>query len=122
MRRRSGTTNSACLATAPSCPFVTARALWSAVARFNYFGTAGTIPRRTKTSPATGWPTCRWATGLAEDVRATLGADNVLDAYPELNPNRFTGLGNKYSQYAPAGFNGRYMWLRVTVTTSPPLP
>ena len=48
-------------------------------------------------------------------VQVTLGADNILNAYPELNPNRFTGLGNKYSQYAPAGFNGRFMWLRITL-------
>ena len=48
-------------------------------------------------------------------IQATAGADNVLDAYPGLNPNRFTGLGNKYSQYAPGGFNGRFVYLRIAV-------
>ena len=42
-------------------------------------------------------------------------ARNARDFVAELNPNRFTGLGNKYSQDAPAGFNGRFMWLRITL-------
>lgn len=45
----------------------------------------------------------------------TLGADNVLDNYPDENPNARSGLGNKYSQYSPAGFNGRFAYLRVSV-------
>ena len=93
----------------------------SAVARFNYFG-GWYDSEEDEDFGGYGMADLSLSYRLGGDVQATLGADNVLDAYPELNPNRFTGLGNKYSQYAPAGFNGRFMWLRITVTTSPPLP
>ncbi len=93
----------------------------SAVARFNYFG-GWYDSEEDEDFAGYGMADLSLSYRLGGDIQATLGADNVLDAYPELNPNRFTGLGNKYSQYAPAGFNGRFMWLRVTVATSPPLP
>ena len=93
----------------------------SAVARFNYFG-GWYDSEEDEDFGGYGMADLSLSYRFGGDVQATLGADNVLDAYPELNPNRFTGLGNKYSQYAPAGFNGRFMWLRVTVATSPPLP
>ncbi|KAF1701136.1 TonB-dependent receptor plug domain-containing protein [Pseudoxanthomonas suwonensis] len=44
----------------------------------------------------------------------TLGADNVLDEYPEetIFPNSTSGL-IPYSLYSPFGFNGRYVYGRV---------
>ena len=93
----------------------------SAVARFNYFG-GWYDSEEDEDFGGYGMADVSLSYRLGGDVQATLGADNVFDAHPELNPNRFTGLGNKYSQYAPAGFNGRFMWLRITVATSPPLP
>ena len=45
----------------------------------------------------------------------TLGSDNLLDTYPDENPNARSGLGNRYSQYAPAGFNGRFVYVKVGV-------
>jgi iron complex outermembrane recepter protein len=35
-----------------------------------------------------------------------LGAQNLLDEYPEENPGARSGVGNRYSQYTPFGFNG----------------
>jgi len=45
----------------------------------------------------------------------TVGADNVLDEYPEENifPNSTFGLF-PYSLYSPFGFNGRYVYGRVS--------
>ena len=35
-----------------------------------------------------------------------LGAQNLFDEYPEENPGARSGVGNRYSQYTPFGFNG----------------
>ena len=85
-----------------------------AVVRFNYFGT-WYDSEEDEDFAGYGMADLSLGYRLLGSVRVTVGADNVLDTYPELNPNRFTGLGNKYSQYAPAGFNGRFMWVRVVV-------
>ncbi len=86
----------------------------SAVARFNHFG--GWYDSE-EDEDFGGYGTADLSASyrIRDGLLATIGADNVLDTYPELNPNRFTGLGNKYSQYAPAGFNGRFAYLRITV-------
>lgn len=42
-----------------------------------------------------------------------LGANNLLDETPDKNPNAAAGVGNKYSQWAPGGFNGQFAYLRV---------
>ncbi len=49
------------------------------------------------------------STGLS----VVLGADNLLDETPDENPNAAAGVGNQYSQFAPAGFNGRRLYARV---------
>ncbi|MDE2752597.1 MAG: TonB-dependent receptor, partial [Gemmatimonadota bacterium] len=85
-----------------------------AVVRFNYFGD-WYDSEEDEDFGGYGMADLSVSYQLGGGIRLTLGADNVLNTYPELNPNRFTGLGNKYSQYAPAGFNGRYMWLRVSL-------
>ena len=48
-------------------------------------------------------------------LTVTLGAENIFDETPEENPNARTGLGNRYSQYAPGGFNGRFAYLKVSM-------
>ncbi len=86
----------------------------SALARFNYFG--GWYDSE-EDEDFGGYGTADLSVSyrIRDGLRATIGADNILGTYPEPNPNRFTGLGNKYSQYAPAGFNGRFMWLRIAL-------
>ena len=85
-----------------------------AVVRFNYFG-GWYDSEEDEDFRGYGMADLSLSYRLRRGVQVTLGGDNVLDAYPELNPHRFAGLGNKYSQYAPAGFNGRFVWLRVTL-------
>ena len=48
-----------------------------------------------------------------DSLTVTLGAENLFDETPEENPNARTGLGNRFSQYAPGGFNGRFAYVRV---------
>ena len=47
---------------------------------------------------------------IAYTVRDALtfvvGAQNLFDEYPEENPGAAAGVGNRYSQYTPFGFNG----------------
>ncbi|MCL7713344.1 TonB-dependent receptor plug domain-containing protein [Stenotrophomonas mori] len=50
----------------------------------------------------------------------TLGADNVLDSYPDRVDPSFTGVNAwgqmPYSNYAPGGFNGAYVYGRIGYT------
>ena len=50
---------------------------------------------------------------VSDSLTVTLAAENLFDKTPERNPNARTGLGNRYSQYAPAGFNGRFAFLKL---------
>ncbi len=48
-----------------------------------------------------------------DSLTVTFGAENLFDETPEENPNARTGLGNRFSQYAPGGFNGRFAYVKV---------
>ena len=48
-----------------------------------------------------------------ESVTFTLGAMNLFDTTPEENPGAADGVGNRYSQFSPFGFNGAYYYARV---------
>ena len=48
-----------------------------------------------------------------ESLMVVLGATNVLDETPDENPGAASGVGNRYSQFSPFGFNGSYWYLRV---------
>ncbi|HJX27643.1 MAG TPA: TonB-dependent receptor [Thermoanaerobaculia bacterium] len=50
---------------------------------------------------------------VRDDLTLALGGQNVLNTYPEENPNAAAGLGNRYSQFTPFGFNGAYWYLRL---------
>ena len=38
---------------------------------------------------------------------------NLFDTTPEENPGAADGVGNRYSQFSPFGFNGAYYYARV---------
>ena len=65
----------------------------------------------------------KWTLDLSANYRpnqnwtVTVGADNVLDAYPDASifPNSTFGM-IPYSLYSPFGFNGRYLYGRVAYT------
>ena len=52
---------------------------------------------------------------LREATTLVLGAQNVLDTYPQVNA-RATSVGEKYSEYTPWGFNGAYVYTRIAYT------
>lgn len=56
----------------------------------------------------------RW--NVLENVRLTLGADNVFDEYPtKVPPNLNTTSNTPFSNYSPFGRSGRYLYGRVSV-------
>ncbi len=56
---------------------------------------------------------------LFENTRFALGANNVFDSYPTQNPNFNVATGPTpfiYNAFSPAGFNGRYVYGRLSVS------
>ena len=43
----------------------------------------------------------------------TVGAQNVLNTYPEEYPGAAAGVGNRYGQFTPFGFNGMFLYSRI---------
>jgi len=48
-----------------------------------------------------------------ERTTIVFGMQNALDETPDENPNAAAGVGNRYSQYTPFGFNGGFWYLRL---------
>ena len=44
----------------------------------------------------------------------TVGAQNVLNTYPEEYPGASAGVGNTYGQFTPFGFNGGFYYTRLS--------
>ncbi len=54
---------------------------------------------------------------LRRQLRLTVGADNLLDVYPDFNSAATNNGGIfPYSGISPFGFNGRYIYARMSVT------
>ncbi|MBK6598009.1 MAG: TonB-dependent receptor [Proteobacteria bacterium] len=52
---------------------------------------------------------------LNDRIKFALGADNILDEYPDANPPALNGTGNTpFSNYAPFGRSGRFVYGRLT--------
>jgi iron complex outermembrane receptor protein len=50
---------------------------------------------------------------FADRWTLTLGAQNLLNTYPEQYPGAAAGVGNRYGQFTPFGFNGLFLYSRV---------
>ena len=50
---------------------------------------------------------------IGDAVTLSFGAQNILIAYPEINPLAADGIGNLYGQFSPFSFNGAYYYVRV---------
>lgn len=50
---------------------------------------------------------------FSKSVTLVVGAQNALNQYPDVNPDAADGVGNKYSQYSPFGFNGGFIYTRL---------
>ena len=51
---------------------------------------------------------------LPQSVTLTVGAENFLNTYPDMNPRASAGVGNLYSQHSPFGFNGALFYARAS--------
>jgi len=49
-----------------------------------------------------------------ERTTVILGLQNALDETPDENPGAAGGIGNRYSQFSPFGFNGAYWYMRLS--------
>jgi iron complex outermembrane receptor protein len=47
-----------------------------------------------------------------DNMTVTLGAQNIFDEFPDENPGAADGVGNQYSQFAPAGFGGGFYYIK----------
>ncbi|MCE2397888.1 MAG: TonB-dependent receptor [Gemmatimonadetes bacterium] len=50
---------------------------------------------------------------FADKWTLTVGAQNVLNTYPEEYPGAAAGVGNTYGQFTPFGFNGGFYYTRL---------
>ncbi len=50
---------------------------------------------------------------LADRWTLTAGAQNVLNTYPEEYPGAAAGVGNRFGQFTPFGFNGGFYYTRL---------
>ncbi|MDJ0941661.1 MAG: TonB-dependent receptor [Woeseiaceae bacterium] len=48
-----------------------------------------------------------------DQLTIVVGGQNITDTLPEENPGAAAGVGNRYSQFSPFGFNGAYWYLRL---------
>lgn len=53
------------------------------------------------------------AYNITKNLTLVAGAQNILDQYPDRNPDAAAGVGNAYSQFSPFGFNGGFMYARI---------
>ncbi len=47
------------------------------------------------------------------DITLSVGAQNIFNTYPDENPYAIDGVGNRYGQFGPFGFNGGYYYVRI---------
>ncbi len=51
---------------------------------------------------------------FGDSVTLAVGGQNVLNTYPDENPFAAAGIGNRYGQFSPFGFNGAYYYARLS--------
>ena len=101
---------------------------WSLMGRLNYFGAFWDSEDGRNAVGLPGGPLQSWlypaysgkalldlelGIPLSGGVNLALGAENVLNAYPEVNMFGAHTVGNQYGQFSPFGFNGAYYYVRI---------
>ena len=51
---------------------------------------------------------------FADRFTLTVGSQNVLNTFPQEYPGAADGVGNRYGQFTPFGFNGAFYYGRLT--------
>ncbi len=101
---------------------------WSLLGRVSYFGAFWDSEDGRNAVGLAGGPMAPWLypaysgkalldleLGIPLDggVSLALGAENILNAYPEVNMFGSQTVGNQYGQFSPFGFNGAYYYVRI---------
>ncbi len=53
------------------------------------------------------------AYSVNDNLTVTVGAQNIFDVFPGENTGARSGVGNRYSQFTPFGFNGGFWYARI---------
>ena len=101
---------------------------WSLMGRLNYFGQFWDSEDGRNAAGVAGGPAESWLyptySGKAlldlelgipfgENTTLSVGAENLLNTYPDVNMFGANTVGNQYGQFSPFGFNGAYYYVRV---------
>ena len=104
------------------------RPRWSLTGRLNYYGSfwdsedgrnaadAGDVAYPWLYPPYSGKALVDAEVSVRIGSRATvaLGAENILNTFPDVNPYGADTVGNTYGQFSPFGFNGAYYYSRLS--------
>ena len=104
------------------------RPRWSLTGRLNYYGAfwdsedgrnaadAGDVADPWLYPPYSGKALVDAEVSVPIGSRATvaLGAENILNTFPDVNPYGADTVGNTYGQFSPFGFNGAYYYSRLS--------
>ena len=101
---------------------------WSLMGRLNYFGQYWDSEDGRNAADLDDGPREAWlypnysgkilvdvelGIPLGESVSLALGAENLLNTYPDVNTFGTETVGNQYGQFSPFGFNGAYYYTRL---------
>ena len=101
---------------------------WGLTARLNYFGSFWDSEDGRNAVGLAGGPMVSWlyppysgkalvdleiAFPFGNGATVAVGAENILNAYPDVNPFGADTVGNNYGQFSPFGFNGAYYYTRI---------
>ena len=101
---------------------------WSLMGRLNYFGQFWDSEDGRNSVGLPGGPEASWLyptySGKAlldlelgipfgENTTLAVGAENLLNTYPDVNMFGANTVGNQYGQFSPFGFNGAYYYTRL---------
>ena len=101
---------------------------WNLLTRVNYFGAFWDSEDGRNAADLSGGPEESWlypayaGKALVDvelgipfgDVTLALGAENLLNTYPDVNRFGARTVGNQYGQFSPFGFNGAYYYTRLS--------
>ena len=101
---------------------------WNLMGRLNYFGQFWDSEDGRNAAGVAGGPAESWlyptysgkalldlelSIPFGENTTLAVGAENLLNTYPDVNMFGANTVGNQYGQFSPFGFNGAYYYVRV---------
>ncbi len=94
---------------------------WNALGRASYFGawydSEDDLTADKSADPYGGKVLFDLETSVSFNDYASsiaVGGQNILNTYPDENPNAAASIGNKYSQFSPMGFGGAFWYVKYS--------